>query len=74
MHISASKLIQVQGSGKIKRETIAGAVGSNDFSALLGTLSPEAQQRISAALSDKHALQMLLQSDEAKAVLKNFLG
>jgi hypothetical protein len=66
--------IVAQSGGKIKREAMNSAIGNNDFSALLGSLSAADQAKIQAAMSDKGTLQMLLQSKEAKAILKNFLG
>ena len=66
--------IVAQSGGKIKRETLNGAVGSQDFSSLLASFSAEDQAKLRAALADKGKLTALLQSEEAKALLKNFFS
>ena len=66
--------IVTQSDGKINRKHLNEAVKNKDFSRLLSSLSQEDRAKISAAMSDKAQLRALLQTDEAKSFLKNFLG
>ena len=66
--------IVAQSGGKINRKSLDDAVKKKDFSALLSSLSVEDQKKLGAVMSDKAQLRELLKSEEAKAMLKSFLG
>ena len=70
-------------NGKITPETAAilktkgidpSALKSSDKQALLSSLSPRDAEKINALLNDKEALQGLLASDRAKAVINQLFG
>lgn len=60
-------------SGKISKEAIEKAK-NGDNSALLSSLSKEDKEKVEGLLKDKQALQNILSSPEAKAIIKMLGG
>ncbi len=66
--------IVAQSGGKIKRDSLTGALQNRDLSGLLAALSPADRASLSAAMGDRARLREFLQSDRAKELLKTFLN
>ena len=59
--------------GKIDKETLAGAVEIKTIDPLLENLSAEDKDRLKSVMSDKKSMEAVLNSPQAKALLKAFL-
>ena len=59
--------------GKIDKETLAGAVERKNIDPLLENLSAEDKERLKSVMSDKKSMEAVLNSPQAKALLKAFL-
>lgn len=57
-------------NGKIDSAAIKNAAKSGDTSALVNNLSKEDKQKLNDILSDKQALESLLKSPQAQALMK----
>lgn len=60
-------------NGKLDREKLTEAADKKDVSSLIGGLSEDDKKKLMAALNDKNALNELLKSPQAKALLNSFL-
>ena len=59
--------------GKIDKETLAGAVERKNIDPLLENLSAEDKERLKSVMSDKKSMEAVLNSPQAKALLKAYL-
>ena len=59
--------------GKIDKDTLAGAVERKNIDPLLENLSAEDKERLKSVMSDKKSMEAVLNSPQAKALLKAFL-
>ena len=59
--------------GKIDKETLAGAVERKNIDPLLKNLSAEDKEKLKSVMSDKKSMEAVLNSPQAKALLKAFL-
>ncbi len=58
--------------GKLDKDTISKAAKNGDVSQLVNKLSQEDKQKLNNILSDKQALSEVLNSPQAKALMKMF--
>ena len=76
MNIDKQKLINAilnANGGKINKNAVSKAA-SGDASGVLANLDGDSKKKIEAALSDKNKLKNILDSKEAKEILKNLSG
>ena len=66
------KNITSASGGKLDKEAISKAAKSRDTSSLINSLSQEDKQKLNNILSDKDALSEILNSPQAKALMKMF--
>ncbi len=59
-------------NGKINSEDIKKAAQSGDTTSLINNLSADDKQKLNNLLSDKNALEELLKSPKAQAIMKMF--
>ena len=59
--------------GKIDKQSLAGAIQSKNADALIKNLSPADREKLNKVMSDKKSMEALLNSPQAKALLKTFL-
>ena len=59
--------------GKIDKETLQGAVEGKTIAPLLKNLSAEDKEKLKSVMSDKKSMEAVLNSPQAKALLKAFL-
>lgn len=59
--------------GKIDKQSLAGAIQSKNADALIKNLSPTDREKLNKVMSDKKSMEALLNSPQAKALLKTFL-
>ena len=59
--------------GKIDKEALRGAVDGKNIDPLLKNLSAEDKERLKSVMSDKKSMEAVLNSPQAKALLKAFL-
>ena len=59
--------------GKIDKEALRGAVDGKNIDPLLENLSAEDKERLKSVMSDKKSMEAVLNSPQAKALLKAFL-
>lgn len=64
--------ITSKSGGKFDKETISKAAKNGDVSQLVNKLSQEDKQKLNNILSDKQALSEVLNSPQAKALMKMF--
>lgn len=62
----------ITSNGKLDKEAITKAAKSGDTSSLINSLSQEDKQKLNNILSDKQALAEVLNSPQAKALMKMF--
>ncbi len=55
------------------KETVENATKSGDLQKLLGNMNPEQLKKIQAILNDKQAAEKLLNTPQAKALLKKYM-
>jgi len=68
------KTAESYSGGKLNSEAIKQAAKSGNTDALIKNLSDSDKQKLNAVLSDKKALEALLKSPQAAALLKLFSG
>lgn len=76
-NIDKQKLINsiiASSGGKLNQSDINNAVNKKDASSLIKNLSPQEKQQLSSLLADKSSLSSILNSNEAKSILKSFLN
>ena len=59
--------------GKIDKQSLAGAIQSKNADALIKNLSPTDREKLNKVMSDRKSMEALLNSPQAKALLKTFL-
>ncbi len=59
--------------GKIDKETFQGAIEEKNIDPLLKNLSAEDKEKLKSVMSDKKSMEAVLNSPQAKALLKAFL-
>lgn len=59
--------------GKIDKQSLAGAIQSKNAGALIKNLSPADREKLNKVMSDQKSMEALLNSPQAKALLKTFL-
>ena len=59
--------------GKIDKQSLAGAIQSKNADALIKNLSPADREKLNKDMSDRKSMEALLNSPQAKAMLKTFL-
>lgn len=62
------------GNDKINKKEIENAVKSGNTDRLINSLSPEDKQKLLNIMSDKEAMNNILKSPKAQAILKLFGG
>lgn len=59
--------------GKIDKKSLSGAVEGKNIEPLLNKLSKEDREKLNSVMSDKKSMEAVLNSPQAKALLKSFL-
>ena len=59
--------------GKIDKQSLAGVIQSKNADALIKNLSPADREKLNKVMSDRKSMEALLNSPQAKALLKTFL-
>ena len=59
--------------GKIDKNSLASAIQSKNADALIKNLSPADREKLNKVMSDRKSMEALLNSPQAKALLKTFL-
>ena len=64
----------LKNNGKIDKKAVENAVKTGNTDALVNSLSKEEKQKLLNIMSDKQAMNNILKSPEAQAILKLFGG
>ena len=74
--IDKQKLIDAvvsSSGGKIDKKSVSGAMSGKGIEPLLKNLSAEDKEKLNRVMSDKKSMETVLNSPQAKAILKTFL-